>query len=132
MNDDLGKLVLRLTLGVLLLLHGINKVFNGVGFMDGMLAAHGLPSFVAYGAYIGEVLAPLLVLLGIYSRIGGVIIAINMAFALFLAHSSQFLTLTQNGGWALELQAFYLLTGVVVALIGAGRYSVAGSAGKFN
>lgn len=132
MNDDLGKLVLRLTLGVLVLLHGVNKIFNGVGFMDGALAAHGLPSFVAYGAYIGEVLAPLLVLLGIYSRIGGAIIAINMVVAIYLMHVGQLFTLTKSGGWALELQAFYLLTGVVVLLIGAGRFSVAGRAGKFN
>ena len=30
MADDLGKLILRLTLGVLLLLHGIAKVTRGV------------------------------------------------------------------------------------------------------
>ena len=132
MSDDLGKLILRLTLGGLVLLHGVNKIFNGVGFMDGALAAHGLPSFIAYGAYIGEVLAPLLVLLGIYSRIGGAIIAINMVVAIYLMHMGQFFTMTKAGGWALELQAFYLLTGVVVMLLGAGRFSVAGRAGKFN
>ncbi|NYE26622.1 DoxX family protein [Pigmentiphaga litoralis] len=131
-TDDLGKLILRLTLGILILLHGINKVFNGVGGAEGMLASHGLPAFVAYGAYVGEVLAPILLILGIYARVGGVLVVINMLFALFLAHMGQFGTITKTGGWALELQAFFLFTGLAIAFLGAGRYSIGGKTGKFN
>ena len=57
-GDDLGKLVLRLCLGVLLLLHGISKLRYGVDWLAGPLGARGLPSFVSYGVYLGEVLAP--------------------------------------------------------------------------
>jgi putative oxidoreductase len=131
-NDDLGKLILRLTLGILLLLHGINKVFNGVGGAEGMLASHGLPAFVAYGAYVGEVLAPILLILGVYTRVGGVLVVINMLFAIFLAHMGQLGSFTKTGGWALELQGFFLLTGVAIAFLGAGRFSVGGKTGKWN
>ncbi|MBA2351454.1 MAG: DoxX family protein, partial [Burkholderiales bacterium] len=70
MADDIGKLVLRLTLGGLILLHGISKVKNGVEGIAGMLQAQGLPAALAYGVYVGEVIAALLVLAGFYARIG--------------------------------------------------------------
>ncbi len=124
MNDDLGKLVLRLTLGILMLLHGIAKLSNGIGGIEGMLVSHGLPAFIAYGVLVGEVLAPLLVIFGLYARIGGAIMAINMLVAIALAHSSQLLQISKSGGWALELQGFFLFTAIAVALIGPGKFSI--------
>ena len=70
--QDFGKLVLRVVLGALILLHGISKLKNGLGPIEGMVVAHGLPGFVAYGALVGEVLAPLMLLFGFYARIGAV------------------------------------------------------------
>jgi len=123
-SDALGKLLLRLTLGLLMSFHGISKLMNPartLESMNGLLAAAGLPTYLAYGVFIGEVLAPILIILGIYSRIGGLIVVINMIFALLLAHSAQLLTLTKTGGWALELQGFYLLTGLALFFLGSGK-----------
>ncbi len=53
-TDDLGKLILRLVLGILVLLHGLSKLDSGIGWIGGMLQGHGLPGFVSYGVYIGE------------------------------------------------------------------------------
>lgn len=124
MNDDLGKLILRLTLGILTLLHGIAKMRYGVGFIEGMLQSHGLPTFLAYGVFIGEVLAPLLLILGFYARIGGLIIAVNMVVAIALAHTAQLLVIGKQGGWELELQGFYLFTALAIALIGPGKFGI--------
>jgi putative oxidoreductase len=125
-GDDIGKLVLRLTLGVLLLLHGIAKIMSpaALGGIGGMLAAKGLPEYVAYGVFIGEVLAPLLMIPGIYSRLAGVITVLNMVFAIYLAHSQQLLMLTKNGGWQLELQGFYLFCGLALAFLGSGKVAI--------
>jgi len=126
-SDALGKLVLRLTLGLLILLHGISKLMNPTGtlaFMSGLLTAAGFPAYLAYGVFVGEALAPLLIILGIYSRVGGLIVVINMVFAVLLAHSAQLFTLTKNGGWALELQGFYLLTGLALFFLGSGKIAV--------
>jgi len=130
--DNLGKLVLRLTVGILLVLHGIHKLTHGVGGIEGMVASHGLPAFVAWGAYVGEVIAPILVIAGIYTRIGGLIIAINMLFAIALAHMTQLYSLTQQGGWQLELQGLYLFGGIAIAMLGAGRFSISGQGGRWN
>lgn len=124
MYDDIGKLVLRLTLGLLMLLHGIAKMRYGVSGIEGMVTSHGLPAFFAYGVFVGEVIAPLLVIAGFYARIGGLIIAFNMVVAIALAHSAQLFDIGKSGGWELELQGFFLLTAVVVALIGPGKYAV--------
>lgn len=66
--DDAGKLVLRLALGVLILLHGLFKLQNGAGFITGMLEKAGLPGALGYLVYVGEILAPLLVIAGIATR----------------------------------------------------------------
>ena len=52
--DDLGKLLLRLAVGGLMLFHGLHKLFGGVGFISGMLVEKGLPGFIAYGVFVGE------------------------------------------------------------------------------
>lgn len=122
--EDIGKLVLRLTLGILILLHGLAKISGGVGGISGMLSGIGLPSALAYGVYIGEVLAPLLVIIGFYARIGALVIVVNMLFAIALAHMDDLFALTQSGGWAIELQALFLFSALAVALIGPGRVAV--------
>lgn len=121
---DLGKLVLRLALGLLILLHGIAKLRGGLDQITGLVESHGLPGFVAYGALVGEVLAPLLVLTGFYARIGGALIAFNMLVAFALVHAGQLGQLNEQGGWALELQGMYLAAAIAIALIGPGKYSL--------
>lgn len=132
-SDDTGKLILRLTLGILILLHGLFKLTGGgVGGISGMLSNHGLPGFLAYGVYIGEIVAPVLLIIGVYTRLGGLIIAINMVVAILLAHSGSIASMTNNGGWALELQGMYLFTALAIAFMGAGRFSLAGNGGRWN
>ena len=130
--EDLGKLVLRVTLAVLILLHGIAKITGGVGFIAGMLEKSGLPPAFAYLVFVGEVLAPLLLLIGAWTRLAAIIIAGNMVVAVGLVHIGELFTLTKTGGWALELQAMFLFTAIAIALLGAGRYSLGGSTGRLN
>jgi putative oxidoreductase len=125
-SDDTGKLIVRLTVGVLMLLHGVSKMTDPAALtgISGMLTAKGMPAFIAYGAYIGEVLAPLMVILGVFSRIGGLLIVVNMIFAIALAHASQIFTMGKSGGWALELQGFYLFCGLAIYFLGSGKFAV--------
>ena len=124
MQADVGKLVLRLALGVLVLLHGVAKLRGGLDPIEGMVTAQGLPGVLAYGALLGEVLGPLMLIAGFYGRIGALLIAINMLFAIGLAHVGQLGQMNEQGGWALELQGMFLFSAVALALLGPGRYSV--------
>jgi putative oxidoreductase len=125
MNESTGKLVLRVTLACLILVHGIAKLVNGIDWLDGVLANAGLPAFLKYGVYVGEVLAPLAVISGFYARIGAWLIAVNMLFALGLVHAAELFALdAQSGGLALETQYMFLFGAIAVALVGPGRYAV--------
>jgi putative oxidoreductase len=131
-SEDLGKLLLRATLAILIVLHGIAKIMGGVGFITGMVAKLGLPPALGYFVYIGEVVAPILILIGVWTRPAALIVAINMVVAIVLVHSAEVFTMGKNGGWALELQGMFLFGALAVALLGAGRYSLAGAYGKYN
>ena len=124
MADDAGKLLLRLTLGVLFLLHGIAKITGGIAGIEKMVVGAGLPGFFAYGVFIGEVLAPILLILGFYSRVSAVVIAINMVVAIALAHAKDLFVIGPQGGWALELQGMFLFTAIALVLTGPGRFSI--------
>ena len=132
MSEDIGKLILRLTIGGLLLLHGVHKLLNGLEPIKHMLTAHNVPALVAYGAYAGEVAAPVLLILGLLARLGGVLVVFNMIVAVLLAQSAHVLSLNGQGGYALELEAFYLFGGLAIAFLGAGRLSVGGESGLLN
>ncbi len=131
-TDDAGKLVLRLALGSLLLMHGLNKLINGMDGISAVVVANGWPQWIAYGVLVGEVLAPVLIIIGMLCRIGATIIAINMLVAIYLAHMHQLTQLSKTGGWILELQGIFLFSAVAVALLGAGKFSLAGARGRFN
>jgi putative oxidoreductase len=122
--QDIGKLLLRLVLGILILFHGMDKMLHGIGAIQGMVTGAGLPGFLAYGVYVGEVIAPVLLIAGFHARIGAALIAINMVVAILLVHTGDLLNLSPHGGWRLELQGMYLVTALALACLGPGRYSL--------
>lgn len=111
-----AMVLLRITLALLLLLHGWAKITHGITGIEKMVASLGLPWWLAYAVYLGEVVAPLLLLIGVWVVPAALVIVGNMLMALVLVHTGHFLSLGPSGGWALELQAFFLVTALVVAL----------------
>jgi putative oxidoreductase len=122
--QDIGKLILRLTVAGLILFHGINKIIHGVAWMAGPLGAHHLPFFIAYGVYVGEVVAPVLLILGLWTRIAALLVAFNMAVAIGMEAWHLALLINRGGGWGIELEAFYLLGAIAIFFLGTGRYGV--------
>lgn len=124
--DAVGKLILRLSVGGLMLFHGVAKLLNpgSVEFISGRLTEAGLPSLLAYGVYLGEVVAPLMIIVGVLTRVGGLVVVVNMLFAVLLVHTGDFLSLTEHGGWRLELQGFYFFGGLALMFFGSGKLAV--------
>jgi putative oxidoreductase len=123
-SADVGKLLLRLALGLLVLMHGLAKVASGPGDIVGLVEQTGLPGSFGYAVYVGEVVAPLALILGVWTRIAALVIAINMALAVALVHIGELLSRNEGGGWALELQGMFFFTALAIALIGSGRYAM--------
>lgn len=124
-STDLGLLLLRIALGGLMLFHGMHKLIYGVGFIGDMLAAIGLPSFIAYGSLLAELMASLMIICGIWTRLASVVFAGNMVVAILMAHASEMFSLSpMTGGLVIELPLLYLLGAAVLCLTGGGRFAV--------
>lgn len=123
-NIDLAALLLRLTLGGLLLFHGWHKIHTGIGFILTMLSEHGVPSFIGYGIYLGEVVAPVLIILGICCRISSIAVIGTMIVAWLLVDIGNTFHLNDVGAWAIEDLMFYVMMSVVLFFLGSGKYSV--------
>lgn len=132
LTDDAGKLLLRILVGGLLILHGFHKLVTGPHEVAALLTTHGVPGILAVGVYLGELVGPLLVLLGVYTRIGALLIVADMLVAVLVTHGLNVMHLNEYGGWVIELELFYGIGALCVALLGAGAYSAGGKTGKFN
>src|SRR5512139_347574 len=131
--DDTGKLILRVMVGALLLLHGIAKMKGGVDWMTGMLAGQGLPGFIRYGVYVGEVVAPVLLIVGLFARPAGLVVAFNMLVAVLLVRRADIFTLDPRGGGAsIEIELLFMLGGIAVWCLGSGRYAVSRGRGRWD
>ena len=130
--NDIGKLILQLVLGSLILFHGVSKIMQGPASVLELVAKTGMPESIGYLVYVGEVLAPLLLIIGLWTRAAALIVVVNMAVAVLLVHTGQIFTLSKTGGWALELQGMYFFTALAIVFLGAGRFSVSGASGRFN
>jgi len=131
-RDDLAKLLLRVSIAGLMLLHGIAKLIKGVGGIENLLASKGLPTFFAYGVHLGELVAPVLMMAGIFTRPAALVFVINMIIAVALAHPGDVFALSKTGGWKVELQALYVFGALAVALLGPGRFSVSRGKGPWD
>jgi putative oxidoreductase len=132
LREDLGKLTLRLVIAVLIILHGIAKLRFGLGDVVPALARHNIPQAVGYLVLLGELVAPALMIIGLWTRAAAWLLAATMAVALVLGHPRELFEMTSHGGLLLEVQWMYLLGAVAVALLGAGRFSVGGVTGRCN
>ena len=122
-------MLLRFGIGTLLLFHGIYKVTHGVMWLAGPLGKVGLPPYLAYGVYVGEIVAPALLILGLWTRFAALVIAFNMFMAIFLARRADVPKINpMGGGWAIELELLFLLGAVAILLLGPGRFAVDGRA----
>lgn len=123
-KQDIGLLIIRLGTATPMLAYGIGKLIHGIDYIKGLVAAIGLPSVLGYGVYIGEIVAPVLIIIGFRTRLAGLVFAANCLCAILLAKTADIFRLNENGGWALELLAIYLLSGVALYLMGSGRLAV--------
>ena len=124
LSNDLAKLLLRLIVGVMILFHGLDKLMNGIAGIKGLVVSSGLPEFFAYGVYVGEIIVPIFILLGLYARVASLVLAFNMAVAIVVGHGAFLFTLGKHGAPHIELPLLYLVLAIIIFLLGSGRYSV--------
>ena len=123
-SNDIGILIIRLTVGLLLLPHGISKLINGVDWIGGLLTKVNLPSIIRYGVFIGEIIAPILLIIGYRTRIAALFVAFNMFMTVFLAHRSLVFVIRSSGSWSIELNALFFFGALALFFTSGGKYCV--------
>lgn len=118
-NYDIGLLILRLGFGGLMLTHGIPKLemLNDPSAFGDPIGVG--PTLSLILCLIGEVLAPVLLIVGFKTKLAAIPAAITMAVAAFVVHGSDPL---QNK----EMALLYLVAFTALIFTGAGRYSIDG------
>jgi putative oxidoreductase len=114
-----------------MLMHGVAKIQHGTSGIATMLERKGLPSVLALGVFVGEVLAPIAIIVGLFTRPAAIVFAFNMLVATWLVHAGDVARLSTTGGWKIELQALYFFGAVCVALLGSGRFAVSRGRGPW-
>jgi putative oxidoreductase len=131
-NEHLARLIIRVSCGGMLFLHGSHSLLHGIGHIKNMLRNSGMPEFIAYGNLVGEVVAPIFMIIGYKSRIAALVVAFNMLMSIAIGHRDIAFARNDFGGWMIELNVFYMMTALAVFLTGSGKYSLSGGVGKWD
>ena len=123
-NIDLGLLIFRLTLGILMFMHGFHKLINGVDGIKGMLADYGIPGFLAYGVHLGETIGALMIIIGYRTRLAAVAFTGIMVVAFLMDHMDPLFALSKSGAWIHEGIALFLFGGLGLIFTGGGKYAL--------
>ena len=116
-NISLGLLLIRLAVGGVFIAHGLAKVLS-LDMTVGFFATLGLPAILAYIVTAIELLGGIAILLGLWTEIAGVLVALVMVGAIYTVKGKMgFL-----GGYELDLTL--LLAALALAVSGPGRYTV--------
>lgn len=116
-NSDLGVLLLRLGLAAVFIMHGWSKIQN-LEATGGFFSSIGLNMFWVYVVAYVEFLGGIAMLIGLFSRWAGLLLAIDMFFAIYLVK-------WQNGFVGrYELELLLLLAALTIHLAGPGRYAI--------
>lgn len=111
--------------GGLMLFHGLHKLIGGVDGINAMLVAKGFRGFIAYGVLVGEVVAPILTILGILTRPAALVLAFTMIVAWLMVELGETAALEKTGAWAIESTLFFIAA-LAIAFMGAGKYALGG------
>lgn len=127
-KEDVGRFVLRIMIGGLMLFHGVHKILYGTEMVTQTLQNAGIPSMFTFGVFLGEVIGPIMMIVGYKTRIGAAFVVLDMITAVLLVHVTQITLLNEGGGLMIELNLLYLMGAIAVLFLGSG--SIAISKGK--
>lgn len=119
-----GLLILRVSIAFTMLIYGFTKLTFGNEFITSLLEQYGIPSIFSYGVFVGEIIAPILIIIGFRTKLAGLVFAINCFVAILMVQLPNLLKLNETGGWAIGLIFIYMMFGIAMLFTGAGKYAL--------
>lgn len=120
-KQHIGLLLLRISIAFTMLIYGISKLNFGIEYINGLLEQYGLPTFLGYGVFVGEIIAPILIIIGFRTKLAGLVFAINCLVAILMDRLTDVFTLNEHGGWSIGLIFIYMMFGIAMFFMGAGK-----------
>jgi putative oxidoreductase len=114
--QPLALLVMRLTLGAIMVVHGYHKVFGGLHHHADFVASLGLPQWMGYVSSFTEFLGGLFILAGFFTRVAAFAICVDLVVAIWKVHLHN--GLTGDHGFEFPLAAATLAFALI--FFGAG------------
>ncbi len=120
---NIALLISRLLLGVILIAHGWDKFQGGIDGTSGFFDSLGIPAAALAAPLVAgiEILGGILLILGAFTRVTGIVVALVMLGAAIFAHLGQGIFVSE-GGW--ELVGAIGAGTLALAAAGAGAYSI--------
>jgi len=118
--QPLGLLVLRMSLGLIFFSHGYPKLAHSGAGMQSFFVQHGLPGYFVYISGVLEVFGAILLVLGLFTRAAALLLAIEMAVAIWKVHSTGSYLAVHNYEFPLAI----LAGSFALATVGAGSFSL--------
>lgn len=123
-KQHIGLLVFRVSIAFTMLVYGISKLIFGIEYIKNLVHEYGLPSFISYGVFVGELIAPMLIIIGYRTRLAALFFAMNCFVAIVMDRVPDLFSLNAHGGWAIDLIFIYMMFGIAMFFIGGGKYAL--------
>lgn len=107
-------LLLRFAFGVVFIYHGYPKLFSRVEFFQQAFERLGLPPWLSYVAGVVELFGGALLLVGLFTRIAALMLAVEFMFAMWRVHLNEGLLAVSEYEFAL------LVVGAALVLASTG------------
>ncbi len=118
--QPVGLLVLRLSLALIFFSHGYPELAHNAAGMQGFFVQHGLPGYFVYVSGVMEVFGAILLVLGVFTRVAALLLAIEMGVAIWKVHSAGGYLAVHNYEFPLAM----LAGSFALATVGAGLLSL--------
>lgn len=124
---NISLLLIRFTIGLILFLHGLQKVFGlfgGSGLKNWntyLKKSFNLPEFVGYTSAFTEMIFGFFLIIGLFTRVSSIIMIVFMLFATFMVHWKNGFFITKNG---YEYCLLIIVCLTALTIMGGGEYSV--------
>jgi putative oxidoreductase len=125
-----GALLLRISMGVLFILHGVylKAMVFGMAGAGKFFASMGLPEWFAWVVMLYETIGGLMLILGIGTRWVSVFLGLHLLAAAYLGHAANGWNFSNKGG-GYEYPVFWAIACFALALIGSGANALRPDAG---
>lgn len=120
---EVGSFIIRVVLGIIFFMHGLDKFKGGVENTAGWFESIGLPGFLAYGVAVVELVGGIMLVLGLFSRIVSILFAIVMIGAIVKVKLAiGFFGNGQMAGYEMDLA--FLAMAIMIAITGSKAFAL--------